>query len=115
MAGTRVWPAVLATRMVRRGRVIRAVPAAVIPSAPAMAATSRARARDTLPCAPKKVMCTAWAFWLMKITSRMRAPMPAISRIRMLAIRVGRRRARGAGGGLAEPLAEGRNGARMPS
>jgi len=33
----------------------------------------------------------------------------------MLAIRVGRRRAEGAGGGLAEPLAEGRSGARMPS
>jgi len=33
----------------------------------------------------------------------------------MLAIRLGRRPAGGAGGGLAEPLAEGRSGARMPS
>jgi hypothetical protein len=41
--------------------------------------------------------------------------MPAVSPIRMLAIRVGRRRAEDAGGGLAVPFAEGCSGARMPS
>ena len=44
-------------------------------------------------------MCTAWVFWMMKITSRMRAPKPAI--------RVGRPRRWGAGGGRAEPMAHG--------
>src|SRR5689334_25150120 len=101
--------------MVRRNWVLRAVPAAAVTSAPATAATSKAAAKDTLACAPKKMTGTAWAFWTTKITSKIRAPMPAISHIRMLAIRVGHRRAEDAGGDLAGPLAEGLSGARMPS
>jgi hypothetical protein len=49
--------------------------------------------------------------WILKITSRMRAPAPAISPVRMLAIRVARRRRQAtAGGGGAEPFAEGAAG-----
>src|ERR1700751_5805555 len=53
-------------------------------------------------------MLTACAFWMMKISTTMRAAVPAISPVRMLLIFVRvrpRAGARGAGG--AEPLAEG--------
>src|SRR5258708_16564625 len=57
-------------------------------------------------------MFTAWAFWMMKIITTMRAATPAISPVRKPLIRVCSRRRRGAcgadWGGGAEPLAEGR-------
>src|SRR6185437_14374996 len=94
--------------MIRRSWVIRAVPAAAITSAPAMAAISSATASDRRRCAPRKLMLTACAFWMMKISTTMRTAVPAISPVRMLLIFVRvrpRAGARGAGG--AEPLTEG--------
>src|SRR5580693_4187834 len=98
--------------MIRRSWVMRAVPAAAIARAPAMAAKSSATASDRCRCAPRKLMSTAWAFWMMKIINTMRAATPTISPVRMALIRVraGRRGdACGGGGegGGAEPLGEG--------
>jgi hypothetical protein len=98
-------------RMIRRSWVIRAVPAAAIARAPTMAARSSATASDRCRCAPRKVMFTAWAFWMMKIITTIRAAAPAIRPVRMLLIRVRPGRRGGAwgagGGGGAEPLGEG--------
>src|ERR1700735_1460701 len=88
--------------MIRRSWVIRAVPAAAIARAPAMAAKSSATASDRCRCAPRKLMSTAWAFWMMKIINTMRAATPTISPVRMALIRVrvgGRGGACGGGGG----------------
>ena len=54
-------------------------------------------------------MSTAWAFWMMKITTTMRAATPTIRAVRMALIRerVGRPGGACGGGGGAEPLAEG--------
>jgi len=94
--------------------VIRAVPAAAINRAPAMAAISRATARDTRTWAPRKLIFTAAAFWIMKITSTISARTLTIKAVRALLIEVrSRRRRTGAaavGGGAvggAEPLADG--------
>ena len=99
-------------RMIRRSWVIRAVPAAAIARAPAMAAKSSATASDRCRCAPRKLMSTAWAFWMMKIINTMRAATPTISPVRMALIRVraggpGGACGGGGGGGGAEPLGEG--------
>src|SRR5580693_9830646 len=94
--------------MVWRSWVIRAVPAAAISSAPAMAASKSATASDRCRCAPRKLMLTAFAFWMMKISTTTRMTVPAISAMRMLLIRV--RDGPGIGGcgaGRAEPLADG--------
>src|ERR1039458_1096008 len=95
--------------MVRRSWVIRAVPAAAITRAPAMAARNSATASDRRRCAPRKLMLTACAFWMMKIITTMRPRTPAIRPVRMPLILVCARRRGGAcgGGGGAEPLAEG--------
>jgi hypothetical protein len=99
-------------RMIRRSWVIRAVPAAAIASAPAMAARSSATASDRRRCAPRKSMSTARAFWMMKIINTMRPATPAISAVRkaLIRVRVGRPGGAcggGGGGGGPEPLAEG--------
>src|SRR5271169_1138334 len=97
--------------MIRRSWVIRAVPAAAIARAPAMAARSSATASDRCRCAPRKLMFTARAFWMMKIITTIRAATPAIRPVRMPLIRVRTGRLGGAwgagGGGGAEPLGEG--------
>jgi len=85
--------------VVRRSWVIRAVPAAAMTSAPAMAAISRATARGQAGVRAEEADVHGVGVLMMKITSRMRAPKPAISPMRMLAIRVGRPRRWGAGGG----------------
>jgi hypothetical protein len=102
-------------RMIRRSWVMRAVPAAAITSAPAMAARNKATARDSWRCAPRKLMFTACAFWIMKISTAVRARTPTISQVRMPLIRVESRSRFGAvtsGLAGAEPLAEG--GGRVP-
>jgi hypothetical protein len=95
-------------RMIRRSWVIRAVPAAAITSAPAMAASSRATASDRCRWAPRKLMLTAFAFWMTKISTTANAAMPMISAVRMLLTLV-RSPVRGGtwGMGGAEPLADG--------
>src|ERR1700749_1539291 len=94
---------------------MRAVPAAAMTRAPATAASSSATASDRCRCAPRKLMLTACAFWVMKISTRMRATMPTISATRTPLILVPIPRRRGADlagwrGGAeslgAEPLAE---------
>jgi hypothetical protein len=100
-------------RMTLRSWVIRAVPTAIGSRAPAMAASNRATARDTLAWAPRKLICTARVFWMMKISITMSTAQPAISALRALLIRVrsrGRRLA-AAGGDGAVPLADGGGGA----
>ena len=75
-----------------------------------MAAISRATARDSRTWAPRKLIFTASAFWILKITSTISARTPTIKAVRALLIEVrGRRRRTGAaaGGGGAEPLADG--------
>ena len=55
-------------------------------------------------------MFAACAFWMMKITTTMRAATPAMSPVRIPLIRVcsrGRGAGDGGGGGGADPLAEG--------
>ncbi len=101
-------------RMIRRNWVIRAVPAAAIARAPKMAARSSATASDRRRCAPRKLMFTACAFWMMKIITTARAATPVIRpvRIPLIRVRAGRREGAGGaggfgGGGGAEPLAEG--------
>jgi MFS family permease len=96
-------------RMICRSWVIRAVPAAAITSAPAMAASSSATASDKCRWAPRKLMLTAFAFWMMKMSTTTRTTMPAISAMRMLLIRVRSRRRGGCGAGTggAEPLSDG--------
>jgi len=101
--------------MRRRSWVIRAVPAAAMSRAPAMAARSSATARDSRRWAPRKAMLTARAFSMMKIRARVRAPAPAISavrmplmRVRVMRVRVGLAGAGRGGGGGDEPLADGR-------
>src|SRR6202045_2422395 len=97
--------------MIRRSWVIRAVPAVAITRAPAMAARRSATASDRCRRAPRKLMFTARAFWMMKMITTIRIAAPAIRPVRMPLIRVraGRRGgAWGAGlGGGAEPLGEG--------
>src|SRR5580693_9317259 len=98
--------------MIRRSWVMRAVPAAAIARAPAMAARSSATASDRRRCAPRKLMFTASAFWMMKIINTVRMTTPAISPVRMalIRVRVGRRGGAcggGGGGGGEEPLSEG--------
>src|SRR5580700_4728461 len=97
--------------MIRRSWVIRAVPAAAIARAPAMAARISATASDRCRSAPRKLMLTAWMFWMMKIITTIRATAPAIRPVRMPLIRVRSGRPGGAwgagGGGGAEPLGEG--------
>ena len=78
--------------MTMRSCVIRAVPAAAINRAPAMAAISRATARDTRTWAPRKLIFTASAFWIMKITSTIRARTLTIKAVRALLIEVRSRR-----------------------
>src|SRR3984957_16131201 len=68
--------------MMWRNWVILAVPAAAMTRAPAMAASSSATASDRCRCAPRKLMLTACAFWMMKISTTMRATMPTISAVR---------------------------------
>src|SRR3984885_15926670 len=94
---------------------MRAVPAAAMTRAPATAASSSATASDRCRCAPRKLMLTACAFWMIKISTRMRATMPTISATRtpLILVPIPRRRgadlARGRGGAEslgAEPLAE---------
>ncbi len=78
-----------------------------------MAATSRATARDTRTWAPRKLIFTASAFWIMKITSTIRARTLTIKAVRALLIEVRSRRRTGAaveGGAVgcgAEPLTDG--------
>src|SRR5580658_874249 len=94
--------------MICRSWVIRAVPAAAISSAPAMAASKSATASDRCRCAPRKLMVTAFAFWMMKISTTARTAAPAISATRMLLIRLRSRPGLGArGGGGAEPFGDG--------
>jgi hypothetical protein len=98
-------------RMIRRSWVILAVPAAAITRAPAMAARNSATASDRRRCAPRKLMLTACAFWMMKIITTMSPRTPAIRLVRKPLIRVCARRCGGAcradeGGGV-EPLGEG--------
>src|SRR5580658_4734522 len=98
--------------MIWRSSVIRAVPAAAISRAPAMAARSSATASDRRRWAPRKLMLTVCAFWMMKIITTMRPRAPAIRAVRMPLILVCIRRrvgadAGGGGAGGAEPLAEG--------
>ena len=72
-----------------------------------MAARSSATASDRRRWAPRKLMFTAWVFWMMKISTTMRIAMPAISAVRMPLIRVCSRPRRGAcaaGGGRVAPL-----------
>src|SRR5580700_3208813 len=94
-------------RMICRSWVIRAVPAAAITRAPAMAARNSATASDTRRCAPRKLMFTACAFWMMKIITTMRARAPTIRPVRMPLILVCARRGGGGGADGLEPLAEG--------
>ena len=82
-----------------------------------MRAISRATARDTRTWAPKKLIFTASAFWIMKTTSTISARTLTIKAVRALLIEVRSRRRRtgaaaaavggGAVGGGAEPLADG--------
>src|SRR5271166_4046268 len=88
--------------MIRRSWVIRAVPAAAIARAPAMAARSSATASDRCGCAPRKLMFTAWVFWMMKIITTVRAATPAIR-----AVRCPRRWPDRNGGGSCRPAAVG--------
>src|SRR5258708_330348 len=98
--------------MIRRSWVIRAVPAAAMIRAPAMAARNSATASDRRRCAPRKLMLTACAFWMMKIITTIRPAKAAMRLVRMPLIRVcilavlSAGAGGGAGGGL-EPLAEG--------
>ena len=75
-------------RMVIRSWVMRAVPAAAMMRAPAMAASSSATASDIRRCAPKKVMVTACAFSMMKMSTTMSTRAPAISAVRAVPIRL---------------------------
>src|SRR5580698_7273721 len=97
--------------MIRRSWVIRAVPAAAMSSAPPMMASSSATASDRRRWAPRKLMLTALAFWMTKITTTMRMAMPAISALYMLLILVRSGLRGGACGrdcaGGAVPLADG--------
>src|SRR6202050_3056045 len=94
--------------MTRRSWVIRAVPAAAISRAPARPASNSATASDRRRGAPTKLMLTACAFWMMKISTTMRRAMPAISAVRTPLIRVCAVLRRGACGVAgAVPLAEG--------
>src|ERR1700735_2691758 len=97
--------------MTRRSWVIRAVPAAAISRAPAMAESNSATASDRRRCAPMELIVTAGALWMTKISTTMRRAMPAISAVRTPLIRVCavlRGGACGEGGaGGAGPLAEG--------
>ncbi len=75
-----------------------------------MAASSRATARDRVAWAPRKLICTARVFWMMKIIAAMSATNPMISPVRALLIQVrsrGRRLAVATGGDGAVPLADG--------
>src|ERR1700733_9696722 len=84
--------------------------------APATAASSSATASDRCRCAPRKLRLRGCAFWMIKISTRMRATMPTISATRtpLILVPIPRRRgadlARGRRGGAeslgAEPLAE---------
>src|ERR1022692_3682964 len=99
--------------MTRRNWVIRAVPAAAMIIAPAIAAKGNATARDRCRWVPRNLTFTASAFWMTKIITTMRATAAAISPVRMPLIRVRGRPGRGACGAAgngdcgAEPLTEG--------
>jgi hypothetical protein len=67
---------------------MRAVPAAAMISAPAMAARSRATASDKRRCAPRKLRSTACAFWMMKIITTIKPATAAMRLVRMPLIRV---------------------------
>ena len=59
-----------------------------------MTAISRATARDIRTWAPRKLIFTASAFWMMKITSTIRARKPTIKAVRALLTEVRSRRRR---------------------
>src|ERR1700730_1020487 len=97
--------------MIRRSWVIRAGPAGGITRAPALAGRSSATASDRCRCAPRKLMFTARAFWMMKMITTIMIAAPAIRPVRMPLIRVRAGRRGGTGGaglgGGAEPFGEG--------